>query len=1079
MQTQNPIDTFITIESAAQLGAFGMNPISTPTDAQCKAGNYKLGRIRLYDLSIAIEQPRHSYRTGIDPKTGRRWTNRLAAHYGYFSGTRGADGDPVDCFVGFYPQADHVYVINQYVDGRFDEHKVMLAMPDEKTARNAYLNSYDRGWLGLKSMVKATINQFKWWLKNGNMTKPLAPEHLPFDGIDTMKRIYWDSATALPESMTLDQLLYQVRKSDSGDNLLLDSVSMADILEEADEVATFDALVTPYAKLQRKMETLKAVMEREGDTVKPLAVQISDPFKQNGVAQVAALFELSDGQTVSIYFHNPDVDPRKIQQSDDLISWKFLLNRKDITIIAAPERGDDLNVREVARSVMKLAEKNSPAFKRANVNRAERMQTIENLNTEIVSLESELKEAMHELEIAKIEAEDRVIKEDAESVVNNEIVGKTVEIIRVKKPDINNRAAMIGKRGVVKKAIKSRNVYVIELDDGEGWEAAPENVREVAPETDVGVAEGARFSIGERVYFKKTGPGANTYAYGVIQNISKVESDMQFGDETEYDIAYQINGDDGAIYNNIFESVVQKVESNQSPDEANAPDMAQMINQAALWKGATMQVAKIETEDRLANTPVKQAEPDPVIIQKTNNQDIQQSEVATEITVDPKADNPVKIYGESANKQDSTMRTLKWSTSNSEFSLQNARYPTEDELMSYADWYKPRALFSDGDRIYLENFSSQDVDKYLGRPSTHSFPGDNNMVWIITPEEESKILAIENQKADEKKGNEQKLVVNPLYEHLSREDVDKKAYEYDLTQNEGVEGFNPYRDNYFVNEAQAKTISAAMAETNPELNNEPAPEFPQEQGDNSDAGNEDVPGDPAISLESLLKIGGKGWQSGDKHRVYFNDLVKRYGLELNYYGTGNISSASLDGEKISNSKAKKIDSYLSFAKLWYDLSAQEFQHKDLDQKDFAFFIDSIKDDLKDIDNEPEKENEPVPVPGNSNEADPASVEESTSVDNPIEEPQPEINEVPPIDVPVENGNMTDQQENQVDPIKSAFEAELNALKLETNIEAFDKHLDEIAGRIERAGLMAEMDGQLNAAADKLTELMAEAERNAA
>jgi hypothetical protein len=415
MHTQNPLDTFTDIESAAQLGAFGMNPTATPTDAQCKAGNYRLGRIKLHGLPIAIEQPRHSYRTGIDPKTGKRWTNRLAAHYGYFSGTKGNDGDPVDCFVGFYPQSEHVYVINQYIGGSFDEHKCMIAFPDDHSARNAYLNSYNRGWPGLKSMVKATINQFKWWLKNGNMKKPLAPEHLPYDGIDTMKRIYWDSATAQPEGMTLDQLLYQVRKADSGDNLLLDSVSMADILEEADEIATFDALVTPYAKLQRKMEALKTVMERTGGEIKPLSVQISDPFKQGGVAQVAALFELSDGQTVSIYFHNPDVDPRKIQQSDELISWKFLLNRKDITIIAAPERGDDLNVREVARRVMKLAEKNSPAFKRANVNRAERMRAIEDLKTEIVSLESELKEAMHELEIAKIEKEDSDAKSEIES----------------------------------------------------------------------------------------------------------------------------------------------------------------------------------------------------------------------------------------------------------------------------------------------------------------------------------------------------------------------------------------------------------------------------------------------------------------------------------------------------------------------------------------------------------------------------------------------------------------------------------------------------------------------------------------
>ncbi|MFZ4538415.1 hypothetical protein [Propionivibrio sp.] len=30
------------------------------------------------------------------------------------------------------------------------------------------------------------------------------------------------------------------------------------------------------------------------------------------------------------------------------------LNKKDITIVVAPERGEDLNVREMARRIMKL-----------------------------------------------------------------------------------------------------------------------------------------------------------------------------------------------------------------------------------------------------------------------------------------------------------------------------------------------------------------------------------------------------------------------------------------------------------------------------------------------------------------------------------------------------------------------------------------------------------------------------------------------------------------------------------------------------------------------------------------------------
>lgn len=218
------------------------------------------------------------------------------------------------------------------------------------------------------------------------------------------RKVQWNS-DALPYDQTLDQVLYEVRRSDAGESLLLDAVSTQDIIEDSDGALAFDALVTPYAKLERKMEVLQGVMVRSGESVKPVAMQVTEPFKQRGVANVAAIFELSDGQTVSIFFHNPDVTPNKMAASDEVISWKWLLNKKDITIVVAPERGEDLNVREVARRIIRLAEKNSPAFQRANTKRAERMQGIQALKDEITTLETELATAQHELEVAKVAAE--------------------------------------------------------------------------------------------------------------------------------------------------------------------------------------------------------------------------------------------------------------------------------------------------------------------------------------------------------------------------------------------------------------------------------------------------------------------------------------------------------------------------------------------------------------------------------------------------------------------------------------------------------------------------------------------------
>ena len=405
-------DQFNKIEADAQTSAFGDNSKPIPSDAQCHAGNYKLGKTVVQGVPVHIENPRGSYRTGKD-SNGKAWSCRLSAHYGFFPGTLGNDGDPVDCFVGPFPLAESAYVINQHVNGVWDEHKVMLGCVDADNAKQTYLNSFARGWDGLHSIVKTTLPQLKHWLKNGDTKRPLLPENLPTAGYETMKnKVTWDDANN-PVGMDLDKLTYDIRRADAEEGLLLDSVTMAEIYEGAESREVFDALVTPFNKLQRKMDILMRVMTQQGGEIKPLSVQISDPFKAAGTAQVATVFELSDGQTISIFFHNPDVTPQKILPTDELVSWKWLLNKKDITIIVAPEKGEDLNVRTIAVRIMKIADKNSAAFQRSNANRAAKMEAISALrDVEIPALEKELETAQHELEIAKIEQDDQQLKDD-------------------------------------------------------------------------------------------------------------------------------------------------------------------------------------------------------------------------------------------------------------------------------------------------------------------------------------------------------------------------------------------------------------------------------------------------------------------------------------------------------------------------------------------------------------------------------------------------------------------------------------------------------------------------------------------
>ena len=73
----------------------------------------------------------------------------------------------------------------------------------------------------------------------------------------------------------------------------------------------------------------------------------------------------------------------------------------------------------------------------------------------------------------------------------------------------------------------------------------------------------------------------------------------------------------------------------------------------------------------------------------------------------------------------------------------------------------------------------------------------------------------------------------------------------------------------------------------------------------------------AVILESKAIIsGGRLWEKNGKRRVYFNDLEVIYGLEIIRYESGRISSAKLDGEKISNSEAGRMIS--NFGRIWLE-----------------------------------------------------------------------------------------------------------------------------------------------------------------
>ena len=147
-----------------------------PTEGQKKSGNYKKGHVKFGGYDYTIENPKGSYRSGVD-ENGKEWKQKMNDTYGYILGTKGKDGDHLDMFINDKADLDswngNVYVVDQvFPDGTFDEHKVMYGFESEEDARKAYLSNYEQGWQGLGNITGVSKEDFDRWLeKSGRKTK--------------------------------------------------------------------------------------------------------------------------------------------------------------------------------------------------------------------------------------------------------------------------------------------------------------------------------------------------------------------------------------------------------------------------------------------------------------------------------------------------------------------------------------------------------------------------------------------------------------------------------------------------------------------------------------------------------------------------------------------------------------------------------------------------------------------------------------------------------------------------------------------------------------------------------------------
>jgi hypothetical protein len=77
-------------------------------------------------------------------------------------------------------------------------------------------------------------------------------------------------------------------------------------------------------------------------------------------------------------------------------------------------------------------------------------------------------------------------------------------------------------------------------------------------------------------------------------------------------------------------------------------------------------------------------------------------------------------------------------------------------------------------------------------------------------------------------------------------------------------------------------------------------------------------------IKTLEAKNGNRWTKYGKDRIYFDARNALSGLETDRYNTGNISSATLNGESISNSEAKRLITAALDVKIYYDIDTDKF-----------------------------------------------------------------------------------------------------------------------------------------------------------
>ena len=211
----------------------------------------------------------------------------------------------------------------------------------------------------------------------------------------------------------LNTAFYRLTAEARQDRLLLECASFDEIdsfynpgdsMDENNRLVTEEMImesvrVRAFSRTAQTMSALARAMNKQmadkgfavGDAI------IGKPKKSGLFATVTVQLPISDGQTISIIFHSPDNNKMKIAADDEILAFRWLLNKRDITVAVSPEGEEDVSLEEVGKRVAMLIEKNAVRFAVTQQDILAAKKALEDLKTQVDAETANNQKALDEL----------------------------------------------------------------------------------------------------------------------------------------------------------------------------------------------------------------------------------------------------------------------------------------------------------------------------------------------------------------------------------------------------------------------------------------------------------------------------------------------------------------------------------------------------------------------------------------------------------------------------------------------------------------------------------------------------------